>query len=82
MNSTFIKLLMSIANKRNQERNNKTLLVDGIEYVVYMDACYFSLVPVNEELYEMARWQCVSFVNEEAEVWQNKHKSIRILDWA
>ena len=82
MNSTLIKLLMSIANKRNQERNNKTLLVDGIEYVVYMDTCYFSLVPVNEELYEMARWQCVSFVNEEAEAWQNKHKSIRVLDWA
>lgn len=82
MNSIFIKLLMSIANKRNNERNNKTLLVDGIEYIVYMDTNYFSLVPVNEELNEMARWQCVPFENEKAEAWQNKHKSIRVLDWA
>lgn len=82
MNSIFIKLLMSIANKRNKERNNKTLLVDGIEYIVYMDASYFSLVPVNEELDEMSRWQCVSFENGKAEAWQAKHKSIRVLDWA
>ena len=82
MNSIFIKLLMGIANKRDKDLNNKTLLVDGIEYIVYMDACYFSLVPVNEELDEMARWQCVSFEADQAEAWRDKHKSIRVLDWA
>lgn len=81
MNSIFIKLLMSIANKRNKERNNKTLLVDGIEYIVYQDANYFTLEPVNEELHEMARWQCVPFDNEKAEAWEAKHKSIRPLVW-
>lgn len=81
MNSTFIKLLMSISNKRNSEHNNKTLLVDGIEYIVYEDASYFSLEPVNEELHEMARYQVVPFDNKRAWEWHDKHKSIRVLDW-
>ena len=82
MNNVFINLLMGIANKRGKELNKKTLLVDGIEYIVYMDACYFSLVPVNEELDEMARWLCVPFETERAEAWREKRKSIRILDWS
>ena len=81
MNNVFIKLLMSIANQRNMVRNNKTLLVDGIEYVVYMDSGHFSLEPVNEELQEMARYLIVPFDNEKAWEWHNKRKSIRPLVW-
>lgn len=81
MNSSITKLLVNIANKRNRERNNKTLLVDGIEYIVYMDANYFSLVPVSEDLQNRV-WQCVSFEDEKAEAWEAKYKSIRVLDWA
>lgn len=81
MSSTFLKLLASISNKRNTERNNKTLLVDGIEYIVYMDTNYFSLVPVSADLV-LRCWHCVPFEDEKAILFEAKHKSIRVLDWA
>ena len=80
MKDTFTTFLLGIANRRNLPLNGKTLLVDGIEYIVYRDECYFSLVPVNEELYERARWLCVPFETERAEQWRENHKSIRVLD--
>ena len=80
MKDTFTTFLLGISNRRGSDLNGKTLLVDGIEYVVYMDACYFSLVPVNEELDEMARWLCVPFETKRAEQWRENYKSIRVLD--
>ena len=80
MNDTFTTFLLGIANKRGSDLNGKTLLVDGIEYIVYRDACYFTLEPVNEELYERARSLIVPFETERAEQWRENHKSIRVLD--
>lgn len=80
MNDTFTTLLLGISNKRNSDLNGKTLLVDGIEYIVYKDSCYFTLSPVNEELYERARCLIVPFETERAEQWREKYKSIRVLD--
>ena len=80
MKDTFTTFLLGIANKRYEPLNGKTLLVDGIEYIVYKDSCYFTLSPVNEELYERARCLIVPFETERAEQWRKNHKSIRILD--
>lgn len=80
MKDTFTTFLLGITNKRYEPLNGKTLLVDGIEYIVYRDACYFSLDPVNEELYERARSLIVPFETERAEQWRENHKSIRVLD--
>lgn len=80
MNDTFTTFLLGIANKRNSDLNGKTLLVDGIEYIVYKDSCYFTLSPVNEELYVQARCLIVSFETERAEQWRENHKSIKVID--
>lgn len=80
MNETFTTFLLRISNRRNSGLNGKTLLVDGIEYIVYNDSCYFTLSPVNEELYERARCLIVPFETERAEQWREKRKSIRVLD--
>ena len=80
MKDTFTTFLLGIANKRNEALNGKTLLVDGIEYIVYKDSCYFTLSPVNEELYERARCLIVPFETDQAEQWRENHKSIRVLD--
>ena len=80
MNATFTTFLLVLSNKRGSDLNGKTLLVDGIEYIVYRDACYFTLEPVNEELYERARSLIVPFETERAEQWRENHKSIRVLD--
>lgn len=80
MNDTFTTFLLGLSNRRNSDLNGKTLLVDGIEYIVYRDACYFTLDPVNEELYERARSLIVPFETERAEEWRKNRKSIRVLD--
>ena len=80
MNNTFTTFLLGISNRRNSDLNGKTLLVDGIEYIVYKDSCYFTLSPVNEELYERACCLIVPFETERAEQWREKRKSIRVLD--
>ena len=80
MNDTFTTFLLSISNRRNSDLNGKTLLVDGIEYIVYRDSSYFTLSPVNKELYERARCLIVPFETERAEQWRENHKSIRVLD--
>ena len=80
MNDTFTTFLLSLSNRRGSDLNGKTLLVDGIEYIVYKDSCYFTLSPVNEELYERARCLIVPLETERAEQWREKHKSIRVLD--
>ena len=79
MNDTFTTFLLGLSNRRGSDLNGKTLLVDGIEYIVYRDACYFTLEPVNEELYRRW-WMCVPFETERAEQWRENHKSIRVLD--
>ena len=79
MNATFTTFLLGLSNRRDSALNGKTLLVDGIEYIVYRDACYFSLIPVNEKLYGRW-WMCVPLETERAEQWREKHKSIRVLD--
>ena len=80
MNDTFTTFLLGISNRRGSDLNGKTLLVDGIEYIVYRDSCYFTLSPVNEELYVRARCLIVPFETERAEQWRENHKSIRVLD--
>ena len=80
MNDTFTTFLLGLSNRRGSDLNGKTLLVDGIEYIVYKDSCYFTLSPVNEELYERARCLIVPFETERAEQWREKRKSIRVLD--
>lgn len=80
MNDTFTTFLLGIANKRYSPLNGKTLLVDGIEYIVYRDECYFSLDPVNEDLYDRAHFLIVPYETERAEQWRENHKSIRVLD--
>jgi hypothetical protein len=79
MNDTFTTFLLGISNRRDSDLNGKTLLVDGIEYIVYRDSCYFTLSPVNEELYVRARCLIVPFETERAEQWREVHKSIRVL---
>jgi hypothetical protein len=79
MNDTFTTFLLGISNRRDSDFNGKTLLVDGIEYIVYRDSCYFTLSPVNEELYVRARCLIVPFETERAEQWREVHKSIRVL---
>lgn len=79
MNDTFTTFLLEISNRRNSDLNGKTLLVDGIEYIVYKDSCYFTLSPVNEDLYVRARCLIVPFETERAEEWREKRKSIRVL---
>ena len=80
MNVTFTTFLLGIANKRNADLNGKTLLVDGVEYIVYKDSCYFTLSPVNEDLYAQARCLIVPFETERAEQWRENHKSIKVID--
>ena len=80
MNDTFTTFLLGLSNRRGSDLNGKTLLVDGIEYIVYKDSCYFTLEPVNEELYERARSLIVPFETDRAEQWRENHKSIRVLD--
>lgn len=80
MNDTFTTFLLGLSNRCGSDLNGKTLLVDGIEYIVYKDSCYFTLSPVNEELYERARCLIVPFETERAEQWREKRKSIRVLD--
>lgn len=79
MKDTFTTFLLGIANKRNSDLNGTTLLVDGIEYIVYKDSCYFTLSPVNEDLYARAHCLIVPFETERAEQWRENHKSIRLL---
>lgn len=79
MNDTFTTFLLGLSNRRGSDLNEKTLLVDGIEYIVYKDSCYFTLSPVNEELYERARCLIVPLETERAEEWRKNHKSIRVL---
>lgn len=80
MDNTFTTFLFEISNRRNSNLNGKTLLVDGIEYIVYKDSCYFTLSPVNEELYVRAHCLIVPFETERAEQWREWRKSIRVLD--
>ena len=80
MNDTFTTFLLGISNKRGSDLNGKTLLVDGIEYIVYKDSRYFTLSPVNEDLNVRARCLIVPFEIGRAEQWRDKHKSIRVLD--
>ena len=79
MNATFTTFLLGLSNRRDADLNGKTLLVDGIEYIVYRDSCYFTLSPVNEELYVRARCLIVPFETKRAEEWRENHKSIRVL---
>jgi hypothetical protein len=78
MNNDIITLLLNIANKRQHKLNDKTILVDGIEYIVFMDSCYFMLSPVNQELYERARHLIVPFDKQRAEE-RLKYKSIKVI---
>lgn len=80
MNDTFTTFLLGLSNRRNSDLNGKTLLVDGIEYIVYRDSYYFSLDPVNEDLYDGAHFLIVPFETERAEEWRKNRKSIRVLD--
>ena len=80
MTDTFTTFLLGLSNRRGSDLNGKTLLVDGIEYIVYRDECYFTLSPVNEDLYVRARCLIVPFETERAEQWRENHKSIRVLD--
>lgn len=79
MNDTFTAFLLEISNRRDSDLNGTTLLVDGIEYIVYKDSCYFTLSPVNEDLYVRARCLIVPFETERAEQWRKVRKSIRVL---
>ena len=79
MNNTFTTFLLGISNRRDSDLNGTTLLVDGIEYIVYKDSCYFTLSPVNEDLYARSRVLIVPFETERAKQWREKHKSIRVL---
>ena len=67
MNDSFTTFLLEISNRRNSDLNGKTLLVDGIEYIVFKDSCYFTLSPVNEDLYARACCLIVPLETERAE---------------
>jgi hypothetical protein len=73
------EILLSVANKQQHKHNGKTLLIDGIEYTVYITYDSFMLSPVNPELDLMKFLTIIPFGAQNSEEFRNKYKNIKVI---
>ena len=57
--SEITDILLSVANKWQHKHNGKTLLIDGIEYIVYINDDSFQFSPVSDDEHIHRKYACI-----------------------
>jgi hypothetical protein len=78
--SDITDILLNVANKMQHKHNGKTLLIDGIEYDVYITADSFMFSPVSDDEYIHREYACIiPFGWQNTDEFRANYKNIRVI---
>ena len=78
--SNITEILLSVANKRQHKHNGKTLLIDGIEYIVYVNYDSFTFSPVCADEHVHRKYFCViPFGWQNTDEFRAEYKNIKVI---
>lgn len=78
--SNITEILLDVANEYQHKHNGKTLLIDGIEYTIYItdDSFVFSPVSDDESIYR--KYCCIiTFGWQNTDEFRAKYKNIKVI---
>ena len=81
MNSDITEILLSVASKGPQNpKSGKTLLIDGIEYYVYINSDSFTFSPVSKDEYISRKYfNIIPFGWQNTDEFRAEYKSIKVI---
>lgn len=78
--SDITKLLLSVANKWQHKHNGKTLLINGIEFIVYENYDSFQFSPVSNDEYIHRKYaSIIPFGWQNTDEFRAKYKNIKVI---
>lgn len=78
--SDITKILLDVANQWQHKHNGKTLLIDGIEYTVYINDDSFSFSPVSDDEHIHRKYACIiPFGWQNTDEFRAEYKSIKVI---
>jgi hypothetical protein len=78
--SDITEILLSVANKRQHKHNGKTLLINGIEYIVYVNYDSFTFSPVCTDEHVHRKYFCViPFGWQNTDEFRAEYKDIKVI---